>query len=170
MMNPYRFSPIQDKTQLMEAITYIHVACHELCKQTMGKYLPVAGNIGVFCHYDDEYEFLKKLQAELVDLSKSVYGKYYWLHESIVIPARDDVPETTYRYLYIRKPDTNKDQVGDVDFYLESEKHAALKQSLFDGKLINGARVLANRPELDFIELFDPNVDAWGYVGKYMWQ
>ena len=32
----------------MEAIEHIHFACHLLYKQTMGKYLPVAGNVGYF--------------------------------------------------------------------------------------------------------------------------
>lgn len=136
----------------------------------MGRYLPVAGNLGVFCHFDDEYEFLKKLQSELADLSQNVYGKYFQLHDPFIIPAKDDVPETMYSYLYIRKPDPSKDQVGDVDFYLEPKKHAALKQSLLVGKLIKGARILPNRPELDFIELYDPEVDAWGYIGKKIWQ
>lgn len=169
-MKGFRFSPIQNKEQLFEAIRYIHFACHKLCKQSMGTYLPVAGNIGVFCHFEDEYEFLKKLQSELTDLSQSVYSKYFRLHEPFIIPAKDDVPETMYSYLYIRKPDPIKHQVGDVDFYLEQEKHAELKQSLLNGKIIKGARVLANRPELDFIELYDPDIDAWGYIGKKKWQ
>ena len=92
----------------MKAIQHIHFACHALCKHSIGRYLPVAGNVGVFCHYDDEYTFLKELQAELTDLSKSVYGKYFLLHEPIVIPAKDGIPETIYNYLYIRKPDPNK--------------------------------------------------------------
>lgn len=169
-MKGFRFSPIKNRGQLFEAIRYIHFACHKLCKQSMGRYLPVAGNIGVFCHFDDEYEYLKKLQSELTDLSQSVYGKYFRLHEPIVILAKDDVTETIYTYLYIRKPDPNKDQVGDVDFYLEPEKHAELKQSLLNGKIIKGARVLINRPELDFVELYDPAIDAWGYIGKKIWQ
>lgn len=169
-MTRFRFSPIQSKVQLFEAMTYIHFACHKLCKQSLGNYLPVAGNIGVFCHFDDEYEFLKKLQSELTDLSQSVYGKYFRLHDPFIIPAKDDIPKTMYSYLYIRKPDPNKDQVGDVDFYLEPEKHTALKQSLSSGKLIKGARILPNRPELDFIELYDPDVDAWGFIGKKNWQ
>ena len=169
-MKGFRFSPIQNKEQLFEAIRYIHFACHKLCKQSMGTYLPVAGNIGVFCHFEDEYEFLKKLQSELTDLSQSVYSKYFRLHEPFIIPAKDDVPETMYSYLYIRKPDPNKDQVGDVDFYLGPKKHTELKQTLANGKAIKGARILSNRPELDFIELYDPEVDAWGYIGQKKWQ
>ena len=169
-MRPYRFSPIRDEAQMMEAITHIHFACHALCKTSLRRYLPVAGNVGVFCHYDDEYAFLKKLQAELADLSKSVYGKYFLLHKPIVIPAKGDIPETTYRYLYIRKPDPNKDQVGDIDFYLEPEKYIQLKQSLIDGKAVKGAGILPNRPDLDLIELYDPDIDALGYIGNKKWQ
>ncbi len=168
-MKLYQFSPIQDKEQMMKAIAHIHFACHSLCMQSMERYLPVAGNIGVFCHYDDEYAFLTKLQAELTDKSISVYGKYFRLYKQIVIPAKNDIPTTTYRYLYIRRPDPNKPQVGDVDFYLEPEEYTKLKQSLFDGKIIKSARVLPNRPDLDLIELYDPNIDALSYIGNKKW-
>ena len=108
MTKLFRFSPIQNKEHMMEAIKHIHFACHTLCMQSLGKYLAVAGNIGIFCHYEDEYIFLKKLQAELTDLSKNVYGKYFLLHKPIIIPTSGDIPKTTYRYLYIRKPDPKK--------------------------------------------------------------
>lgn len=123
-----------------------------------------------FCHYDDEYAFLTKLREEMTDSSESVYGKYFLLRKPIVIPAKGDIPETTYRYLYIRKPDQNKHQVGDIDFYLEPEKYAKLKRSLLDGKVVIGARVLPNRPDLDLIELYDTNIDALGFIGNKKWQ
>ena len=34
---------------------------------------------------------------------------------------------------------------------------------MFKGKQIKGARIF-DRPDLDMIELYDPNVDALGYV------
>lgn len=169
-MTVFRFSPIQDKAQLMKAIEYIHSTCHVLCKQSMRKYLPIAGNVGVFCHYDDEYTFLTKLQAELTDKSISVYGKYFRLYKPIVIPAKNDIPKTTYTYLYIRKPDPSKHQVGDIDFYVEPKKYTRLKQSLLNGKVIKGTRTLPNRPDLDLIELYDPNIDALSYIGNKKWQ
>ncbi len=168
-MTPFRFSPIRDESELMNAITYIHFACHTLCMQSMGRYLPVAGNIGVFSHYDEEYEFLKKLQAELTDLSQNVYGKYFLLHKPIVIPAKGEVPEATYKYLYIRKPDPEKYHVGDVDFYLEPTQYAELKQALQNGKIIRGARKFPDRPNLDVVELYDDAIDAWGYIGDKKW-
>ena len=73
------------------------------------------------------------------------------------------MPEVTYTYLYIRKPDIYRAQVGDVDFYLEQSVYDELKQSLIDGTTINGARIFP-RNDLDMIELYDPDIDALGYV------
>lgn len=162
-MKLYRFSPIQNHEQLLEAITHIHFACYELCKQAFGKYLPNAGNIGVFMHHDDEYEKMTELRKQITEDSDNPDQKYFKLHEPIVVPAKDDVPETTYTYLYIRKPDIYRAQVGDIDFYLEQSEYDDLKQSLIDGKVINGARIFP-RNDLDMIELFNPDVDALGYV------
>ena len=154
---------MQAKAQLLEAIKHIHFSCYKLCKQSFGKYLPNAGNMGVFCHYDDEHKLLIKIREELTEPSDNLNQKYYRLYEPIVIPAEGDVPKTTYTYPYIRKPDPYRYHVGDVDFFLEPEKYAELKQSLLDGKVIKGARIF-KRPDLDMIELYDPNIDALGYV------
>lgn len=168
-MKNFRFSPIKNKSQLVKAIKHIHFSCHNLCKQSLGKYLPVAGNIGVFCHDDNEFTFLTKLREKLTKLDDKVYGKYYRLHKPIVIPAKGDISKTSYSYLYIRQPDPNKPQVGDIDFYLEPKKYAEFKQSLADGKKIKGARILPNRPDLDLIELYDSNIDVLGYIGDKNW-
>lgn len=162
-MKLYRFSPIKNETQLLEAIRHTHFECYKLCKQSFGKYLLNAGNIGVFCQYDDEYNKLTKIREKLTKKSDSVYGKYFRLHKPIVIPKKGDVPETTYTFLYIRKPDPYRHQVGDVDFYLEPEMYKRLKEAMLKGKKVKGARVF-ERPDLDMIELHDPDVDALGYV------
>ncbi len=162
-MKLYRFSPIENKEQLIEAIKHTHFMCFELCKKAFGNYLPVAGNMGVFCHYDNEYEFLIKLREELTEKSDNFNQKYFRLHEPIVVPAKDDVPETTYTYLYIRRPDQYRAQVGDVDFVVEDDKYIELKKSLSQGTNINGAKVF-DRPDLDMVELSDPDIDALAYV------
>ena len=162
-MKLYRFSPIQDQTELLEAITYIHFACHKLCKQSFGKYLSNAGNMGVFCHYDDEHERLVAIRKQIAKPSDDPNQKYFELYEPIVIPAQADVPETTYTHVYIRKPDIYRAQTGDVDFYLEQSEYDALKQSLRKGTAIKGARIFP-RNDLDMIELYDPDIDALGYV------
>jgi hypothetical protein len=163
-MMPYRFSQIKDEKSLLKAIEYIHFACHKLCKQVLGRYLPVAGNIGVFCHYDDEYKILAEIRERLTDTTDNWNQKYFRLHKPIVIPAKGDIPETAYTYLYIRKPDPNHPTVGDLDFCMESGKYAKLKNSLLNGEIIKGAKVF-ERPNLDLVELYDPIIDVHGFVG-----
>lgn len=165
-MKLYRFSPIESKDQLFEAIKYTHFACYELCHQSFGKSLPNAGNIGIFCHYDDEYNMLTELRKQLTESTDNPNQKYFKLYEPITIPAKGDVPEAVYTHLYIRKPDIYRAQVGDVDFYLEQSSYDELKQSLIDGIKIKGARVFP-RNDLDMIELFDADIDALGYVSTH---
>ncbi len=162
-MKFYRFSPIKSEDELREAIKHIHFACFELCKQSFGKYLPVAGNMGVFCHYEDEYKFLTQLRKELTEGSDNVSQKYFRLHNPIIIPARGDVPKTVYTHLYIRKPDPYRFHTGDVDFVLEEDKYWELKKSLQKGAVIKGARIF-ERQDLDMVELYNPDIDALGYV------
>ena len=162
-MKLYRFSPIKTKEELFEAIKHVHFECYKLCKQSFGYYLPNAGNMGIFCHYEDEYDNLIKIRKDLTEESDNVNQKYFRLHSPIVISESGDIPETTYTYLYIRKPDPYRFHVGDVDFFLENEKYNNLKQSMIEGKKIPGARIF-DRPDLNMIELYDPDVDTLAYV------
>lgn len=162
-MNLYRYSPIQSKEQLFEAIEHVHAECYKLCKESFGEYYPNAGNMGIFCHYEDEYKFLTAVRKELTESSDNPDQKYFTLLEPIIIPARDDVPETTYTHLYIRKPDPYRHHVGDVDFYIDPEEYQKLKQSLLDGEKIAGARIFP-RSDLDMIELHNPDTDALAYL------
>jgi len=164
-MKPYRYSPISTKTGLIEAIKYVHKACHKLCEQSFGKYLPTAGNIGIFCHYDSEYQQLTKLREELTEPSDNFNQKYFRLYEPITVVAEGDTPEAVYTYLYIRHPVPDRPQVGDVDFYLEPEDYAKAKELAQKGE-ISGARIF-ERPDLDMIELYDPEVDALAYVSTH---
>ncbi len=162
----YSFSPIKNKRELHEAIKHIHFSCYKLCKQSFGEYLPNSGNIGVFCHYEDEYKVLIKIREELTESFDNFNQKYFRLNEPIVIPANGDVPETTYTYLYVRKPDPYRHHAGDVDFYLEQEKYNELKILLQGGKAKKGARVF-DRADIDMIELYDPDIDALAYVSTH---
>lgn len=164
-MKLYRFSPIQSKKELLEAIAHIHFESYKLCKDSFGKYLPNAGNIGVFCHYNDEYEFLINIRKELTDPSSNRDQKYFLLHDPIIIPAKGDIPEITYTHLYIRKPDPYRSHVGDIDFEVEAEEYTELKESLLSGKDIAGARIF-DRQDLDMIELYNPDSDVLAYVSS----
>jgi len=162
-MQPYRFSPIKNREELLEAIKHTHFSCFELCKKVFGDYLPVAGNIGIFCHYDDEYKFLTKIREELTDFKINWNQKYFLLNEPIVIPAKGDVPEATYTYLYIRQPDKDKPQVGDIDFVLDKEKFNELKNLSLEGESMNGVEIFY-RPDLDMVRLSKTDVDVLPYI------
>lgn len=162
-MKLYRFSPIKNEDELIQAITHTHLQCFKLCYNSFGEHLPIAGNIGIFCHYDEEYEFLTKLRRRLTESSDNVDQKYFRLHEPIVIPVQDGIPETIYTHLYIRKPDIYRAQVGDVDFVMEAERYEKEKERLASGELVQGARIFP-RDDLDMIELYNPDIDALGYV------
>lgn len=162
-MNLYCYSPIRNQDQLLEAIKYTHFACYKLCYQSFGIYLPNAGNIGIFCHYDDEYEKLITIRKEMTKPSDNPNQKYFKLYQPIIIPPKDDMPETVYTHLYIRRPDPYRHHVGDVDFFLEQDAYDELKQALINGKQLKGARIFP-RNDLDMVELYNPDVDALGYV------
>ena len=166
-MRLYKFSPIQNQDELLKAIQHIHLECYKLCKQSFGEYLPNAGNIGVFCHYDVEYEQLTEIRKMLTKPSDNPEQKYFELLEPIVIEATGGTPKTTYTHLYVRKPDPYRHHAGDIDFYLEQPEYDKLKKSLASGKQILGARIFP-RNDLDMIELYDPDVDVLGYVSTNM--
>jgi hypothetical protein len=158
-MKLYRFSPIENEKQLMEAIRYVHFECFKLCHIALGKYLPVAGNLGIFCHDENEYKILTKLREELTDSSDCFNGKYFHLHKPIIIPAKNDISETAYEYLYIRKPDELRPEVGDADFVInknEFEKIRSLKE-------INNVKVF-DRPDLGMCGLSSPDFDVLPFL------
>jgi hypothetical protein len=160
---PYRFSPIATQGELLRVITHIHESCHRLSMSTFGKFLPVAGNVGVFCHYDDEYVALTRLRNELCQPTTDTDLKYFTLLTPIVVPKSGDIPAATYTHLYIRKPDPYRYQTGDVDFVLPQDKYHALKHEIEIGHALPGSRVF-ERSELDMIELYNPAIDALAYV------
>jgi len=165
-MKLYRFSPIKNKEELFKAIEHVHIQCHKLCLQKFGYFLPVAGNIGIFCHYDEEFEKLTEIRKEMTDINEHWNRKYYKLLKSITLHALNDIPPTIYTHLYIRHPDPYRSHVGDVDFYMEPEKYRKLKESLLTGTQIKGVR-LFERKEEDMVEMYDPDIDAVAFVSPH---
>lgn len=162
-MNLYHFSPISSKERLQEAIQYVHFEAYKLCQQTFGRYLPNSGNVGIFCHYQTEYEYLTEVRKELTETTDNYNQKYFRLHNPIIIPATTSTPETKYQFLYVRQPDPYRHHVGDVDFFLPENEYLTLKSELEAGKMMTGARLFPS-PQLDMIELFNPDSDVLAYV------
>lgn len=162
-MKLYRFSPFTSQESLMECIQYLQEACHELCYKRFGEYLPVSSNVGVFCHYPDEFVYLTKLREALTDNGLHYNNKYFKLHEPIHIAAKNGIPAAIYKYLYIRKPDPYRAQVGDIDFVLEPARHQALAATLDTDEFRNDARMFG-RIEENMIELWNPDYDIAAYI------
>ena len=90
--------------RLFKIIREVHFDCFRLCRLTFGEYLPTAGNIGVFCQSETDYQQFTDVRKQITKMSRNPNQKYFRLKHSIVIQAYKDIPETIYTYLYIRKP------------------------------------------------------------------
>ena len=122
--------------------------------------MSVAGNIGIFCHSKEEFEFLTKLGEELTDHNAPNFnGKYFLLHEPIVIKAKDDIPKTTYEYLYIRKPDEIRTEVGDIDFVIDKKEFEKVRKlgSINDVKIFD-------RPDLGMCGFSSSDFDVLSFL------
>jgi hypothetical protein len=165
-MKLYRFSPIKSREEMMEVIRHLHFESYKMCRNTLGRYLDISGNIGIFCHYEDEFAFLKIIQSEICYPSEDKNTKYFELKIPVIFPETNGIPQTTYTHLYIRKPDIYRSQVGDIDFYMDEQKYQNLKQEIIGGKVLKDARIFP-RPDLDMIELFNPDIDVLTYVSTF---
>lgn len=166
-MKLYRFSPILSLEELLEAGRYIHEECHTLSMKSFGRYLDNSGNLGIFCHYDDEYRELIEIRKSLTEPSDNPNQKYFKLHEPILYQASESAPSQVYTHLYIRKPDPYRHHVGDLDFFLPQEAYNALKKEFEKGNPLPFARIFP-RTDLDMIELYDPDSDVLAYVSTNM--
>jgi hypothetical protein len=164
-MSLYTLSPIKTQAELMSAIEYIHNETHKLSKTLLGEYLPTAGNIAIFSHYKDEFEFLTTLRKQLTDENENFNQKYFKLHMPVTVNEKDGVPGATYEYLYVRMQDPYRHQVGDIDFYLTADEFKTMKTDLLQNA-VEGLRIL-DRTDVDLIELFHPDIDVLAYISNH---
>lgn len=159
---PSKFS---GKNDLLNIIEEIHFEAHELCVRAFGRLLPNAGNIGIFCHYDDEYELFVQIKDELTEPSENPAQKYFKLKEPITIAARNGAPQTTYNHLYVRKPDPSPygKHSGDIDFYLPDDEFVKLVTEMKNGKIVKSAQLYDQSGE-PIIELSSSETSALAYV------
>jgi len=149
--------------QLQNLIQKIHEDCFVLCTQALGKYLPVAGNIGIFCQSENDFDIYTKIKEEITYPSDNPNQKYFELKIPIIIRSSGDVPEATYTHLYIRKPHINSPEAGDIDFVLPVSEYLQLKRRITNGEKIEGASIY-DRPGWDNIEIRNPEIDALAYI------
>jgi hypothetical protein len=158
-------NPIQSKKELIARILEIHFDCYKLCRDILNKYFDNAGNMGVFCHDEEEYKFLTKLREAMTEPSANPKQKYFKLIEPITVLAHEDIPEITYSHLYIRKPDNTPygKYFGDVDFFLDQDEYEELKSIVISGKKFVGAQIY-NRPGWDMIQLSKPTIKSVAFI------
>lgn len=162
--NP-RMNSIHNKEQLFKTLETIHFDCFQLCKKYFNRYFPVTGNIGVFCHSEDEYIFLTKLRTEMTYPSDNPDQKYFLLKNPIIMEQANSVPKTTYTHLYVRQPDPTPfgNHSGDVDFCLPTNEYNSLIQSVKNGGYPHGVAVYTQKG-LELVELSDPTISALAYI------
>lgn len=153
MIKLYKFSPIQTKEELFEAINYIATKSTELCKKITGETYPIEP-LTVFSHYPNEFELLKQIAFQIGDKDSEVNGPYVKLRESV------QLPNNKLNQLRIRQPDPYRMQVGCNDFVVPD--YEAFKTKYLSSKL-NNLRLI-QRPEYHMIEFFDPDFDVLAYV------
>ncbi len=126
--------------------------------------MPVAGNIGVFCQSEEEYEKFEEVRKGLIKPSDNSKRKYFKLKEPVVIEAASDTPKAIYRYLYVRKPETTPfgSYLGDIDFVMEPGEYKIFRDSVAAGK-VRGAK-LFDRPGWDTVQITDPEISSVAFV------
>lgn len=148
---------------LRQRIDSVHSGGHELCLRSFNKILPNAGNMGVFCQSEEEFSEWTTERVKLTKSSDNLNQKYFELIEPIIYGENDNIPETVYTHLYIRRYDPSELHIGDVDFVLSDDEFQDLKKRLLDGEIISGAR-LYDRQDLDMIELLQDDNSVLAYV------
>lgn len=150
---------------LLQRIQQIHDDCHRLCMLVMGKYIAVAGNIGIFCQSDDEYNEFLVYKDELTKPSPNPNQKYFELIEPIKVEGKDSLPQSVYTHLYIRKPDHTSygKYLGDVDFVMDEASYKQFKLDVLAGKYAKGIEIY-NRPNWDTVQITYPEVSSVAYI------
>lgn len=149
-------------SDLHQLLIQIHKDCFQICNISLGKYLPVAGNIGVFSQNEADYKNFMTVREILIESSDNPNQKYFRLKNELIIPKIDVIPQTTYTHLYIRKPDPSPygKYLGDIDFVVDGKEYDELKNNV---KNIAGAE-LYDRPGWDTIQITNPNIKSIAYV------
>ncbi|MDD5769896.1 MAG: hypothetical protein PHE25_02925 [Candidatus Gracilibacteria bacterium] len=151
-MKLYKFSPIKNYNELVEAIKYVSSKSSKLCEKIIGKKLSIK-SLTIFSHYENEYENLKNILSEIGDLYNENNGPRVKLKEKIVIE------NNIIEFLRIRKPDPYRMQVGCNDFEIDNYKE--FKEQYLEE---NNNLKLFIREKYEMIEFFHPDFDVLAYV------
>lgn len=152
-MSSYRFSPIESKDKLVEAVIYTATASSQMCSGILGTSLPIH-TLTIFSHFDTEFEFLKRTLLDMGSPFNENNGPRVTLNEPI------QVGENTITHLRIRHPDSERPQVGCNDFDVENYETFKQAHLLKHPKNLH----LIQRPDYEMIEFKDLKYDVLAYV------
>lgn len=148
----YRYSPIQNKKQLIKAVRYVAEETAKLSQKIIGTTFPIK-SLTIFSHSQAEYDNLIKVLSGMGKPYNYNNGPRVELYEPVA------VEENHITHLRIRKPDSERPQVECNDF--ETDYYAFKKERLV--KHQNNLR-LVKRAEYEMIEFYDPDFDVLAYA------
>lgn len=157
MSSFYKFSPIKDKDELLDAASYVIKEIGTLSKQLIGSELPVS-SVKIFAHYPEEYQKLKELLGTLGEPTFETYtSMYVTLHNPITVNGQ------TIELLGIRIPDPYRSQVGCGDFVIEGSYDEFEKKHIVNNDPTSFVRKAVGHT-LNMIEFWHPDSYVLGYV------
>lgn len=150
---------------LYEICQQLHVESYALSKTILGKYFQNAGNIGIFCQNELEFEEFNLVKGQLTYATTNENLKYFELIKPIVIDPIMDIPTTTYTHLYIRKPDTTPYGKfrGDIDFYTSQDELEEIVMKVTSGKL-EGAEIYHQKGVGDLVQIHKEGISTVAYL------
>ena len=153
------------ENDLVNLITQIHKDCYYLCFSAFAKYYANSGNIGIFAQSQEEYDQLIQIRDNIVIPSNNPDLKYFELRKQIVIHSIKNIPEISYKYLYIRKPDPNDygKYLGDIDFVTSKLELSDILRKIKNGNLIHNTTIY-NYNDKEFIQLSNSGIKSVGYL------
>lgn len=143
---------IQNKEELIEAIRYVAGRTTELCRKIIGKELPIK-SLTIFAHSEEEFERLIKIQEEIGKPYNYNNGPRVELNKPII------AGNNQITHLRIRKPDSERPQVGCNDFETD---YKSFKREYLSNHPDNLRLIM--RPEYEMIEFHDSSFDVLAYV------
>ena len=152
-MKPHRFNPVEDEGELLNAVEYVATKTSVLVEKVIGQKLPIS-SLTIFSHFQEEYENL----VEIINTLGSFYKENNGPRVVLYNPIR--IGDNIITHRRIRKPDTERPQVGCNDF--DVEDYNAFKQKYLSKHSDN--LHLIERKDYEMIEFSDSEFDVLAYV------
>jgi len=151
--------------ELLSILNQLHIESYQLLKYKFNNYFPNAGNIGIFCQSNEEFEKFNKIKEVITLNTDNNNQKYFTLKKPIVVPKINDIPEITYTYLYIRKPDLTPygKYRGDIDFFTTQEDLNIMMNKVLNNP-IDGLEIYHQKGVGNLIQISNPKFKTVAYL------